>query len=128
MVVPVVLVFVGGGIGALLRYLVSLGFGSFWAGAFPLGTFAINLAGCFAIGVLAGLSERLPVDPQLRLFLQTGILGGFTTFSAFGLEALQLAQRGEWGTAAAYVLGSNLLGLALAFAGFALARTVIRVR
>jgi len=117
-----VLVFVGGGAGALVRYLVSLGVGSSWSGAFPLGTFLINLTGCFLIGALAGASERLLVDARLRLFLQTGVLGGYTTFSSFGLETVQLAHRGEWGTALVYVLGSNLLGLGLAFAGYWLAR------
>ena len=116
------LVLAGGGLGALARYLTSLGVGSAWDGSFPLGTFLINLLGCFLIGVLAGLSERTSVDPQLRLFLQTGILGGFTTFSSFGLETVQLVHRGEWGTAAVYVLGSNLLGLGLAFTGYWLLR------
>ena len=118
------LVFVGGGLGALLRYLMSLGVGSVWDGSFPLGTFLINLIGCFLIGALAGLSERTAVDPQLRLFLQTGILGGYTTFSSFGLETVQLVQRGEGGLAAAYVLGSNVLGLGLAFAGYLLVKAV----
>jgi CrcB protein len=122
------LVFVGGGLGALLRYLMSLGVGSVWDGAFPLGTFLINLIGCFLIGALAGLSERVPVDPQLRLFLQTGILGGYTTFSSFGLETVQLVQKGQGGIAALYVIGSNVLGLGLAFAGYWLVRTLVRAR
>ncbi len=121
-----VLVFIGGGLGALLRYLMSLGVGSAWDGSFPLGTFLINLIGCFCIGALAGLAERTPVDPQTRLFLQTGILGGFTTFSSFGLETVQLVNKGEWGTAVTYVLGSNLLGLGLAFAGYWLVRSLVR--
>jgi CrcB protein len=120
------LVFLGGGAGALCRYLMSLGVGSAWDGSFPLGTFLINVIGCFLIGALAGLSERASVDPRLRLFLQTGILGGYTTFSSFGLETVQLVNKGEWGTAAAYVLGSNLLGLALAFGGYWLARSLVR--
>jgi CrcB protein len=123
---PFLLVFAGGGAGALVRYLVSLGVGSAWDGSFPLGTFLINLTGCFLIGALAGLSERSSIDPQLRLFLQTGILGGYTTFSSFGLETVQLVHRGEWATAVAYVLGSNLLGLGLAFAGFWLVKGLVR--
>jgi CrcB protein len=119
---PFVLVFAGGGFGAALRYLVSLGVGTMWDGDFPLGTFLVNLGGCFAIGTLAGLSELMPIDPQWRLFLQTGVLGGFTTFSSFGLETVQLVHRGEWGVAAVYVLGSNLIGLGLAFAGYWLTR------
>lgn len=120
------LVFLGGGAGALCRYLMSLGVGSAWDGSFPLGTFFINVIGCFLIGSLAGLSERTSIDPQLRLFLQTGILGGYTTFSSFGLETVQLVHRGEFGTAATYVIGSNLLGLALAFGGYWLVRSLAR--
>jgi CrcB protein len=120
------LVFLGGGTGALCRYLMSLGVGFAWDSSFPLGTFLINVIGCFLIGSLAGLSERTSIDPQLRLFLQTGILGGYTTFSSFGLETVQLVNRGEFGTAATYVLGSNLLGLALAFVGYWLVRGLTR--
>ncbi len=94
------LVFLGGGIGALLRYGLAL------AAPGPLTTLAINAVGSFAIGLLLAA----PSGP-LRLFLVVGLLGGFTTFSAFSLEALQLWQRGQSALALAYVLGSVLLSL-----------------
>lgn len=85
---------------------------------FPWSTFAVNVVGCLAIGVLAGLAERHSMfGPGMRLFLFTGLLGGFTTFSAFGLEALFLLRRGEPWVAAAYVAGSVLLGLAAVWIG-----------
>ncbi len=108
------LVFVGGGSGALLRYLAALTVGG------PLATLGVNVAGCFAIGLLAA---TIPAEAgQLRLFLLTGLLGGFTTFSAFSLDALTLYQRGDVALAAAYILVSVLFSLAAAAAGLALAR------
>ena len=108
------LVFVGGGLGALCRYLAALLVGG------PLATMAVNIAGCFALGVLAA---AVPVEQgNMRLFFLTGLLGGFTTFSAFSLDALNLAQRGDPGHAAAYVVASVVLSLAAAAAGVAVAR------
>ena len=108
------LVFIGGGLGALLRYLAALIVGG------PIATLGVIVAGGFVIGLLAG---ALPADAsQLRLFLMTGLLGGFTTFSAFSLDALALWQRGQPGHAAAYVIASVLLSLAAAAAGLALSR------
>lgn len=122
---PFFIVFVAGGLGSLVRYAMSLGVGTLWDGQFPLGTFLINLLGCFGIGFLAGTAERIPIDPSLRLLLQTGFLGGFTTFSAFGLETFQLFRRGEGLTASGYLVGSNLLGIGLVFAGYFLARALV---
>ena len=119
---PIVIVFLGGGVGSVCRYLMSVFIGSLWDGAFPLGTFLINIIGCFLIGFLGGLSERMTVEPNLRLLLQTGFLGGFTTFSSFGLETTQLARSGEYGLASANMLASNLVGIAFVFSGFALSR------
>ena len=95
------LVFVGGGLGALLRYLVSLVVEG------PLATLAVNVSGSFLIGLLVAVPAG-----NLRLLLAVGLLGGFTTFSAFSLDALRLWQRGEPLLAAAYVVGSVLLSLA----------------
>ena len=113
----------GGAIGAMARHLLGG-----WVlhhtaqGRFPAGTFAVNVLGCLLIGALAGLAERHALaSPSLRVFLFTGVLGGFTTFSAFGLETLYLLRRGETGVAAAYVAGSVLLGLAAVWIGFRLA-------
>jgi len=97
------LVFVGGGLGALLRYLAGL------LAQGPLTTLAINVSGSFAIGLLVAI----PAGP-LRLFLAVGLLGGFTTFSAFSLDTIQLWQRGQAGLALAYVLGTTILSLAAA--------------
>lgn len=118
-------VFLGGGVGSLTRYLLSLWVGSLWDGTFPLGTFLINIIGCFFIGFLGGFSERTPVDPQVRLLLQTGFLGGFTTFSSFGLETMQLVRKGAHPEAFAYVIGSNLVGIAMVFAGYFAAKGLL---
>ena len=108
------LVFVGGGLGALLRYLAALTLGG------PLATLLVNVAGSFVIGLLAA---SLPLDQHpARLFLMTGLLGGFTTFSAFSLDAVALAQRGDYGHAALYVALSVSLSLAAAAAGILLGR------
>lgn len=109
----------GGGLGAMARYLVSG-----WIlhhtlqQRFPYGTFAVNLAGCLAIGLLMGAAERYEVlSPDARLFLVTGLLGGFTTFSAFGYETLFLLRRGEPWIAAGYVGASVAFGLAAVWLG-----------
>ena len=95
------LVFVGGGLGALLRYLLGL------IAPGPLTTLAINVVGCFLIGLLV----LMPAG-NMRLFLAVGLLGGFTTFSAFSLDALRLWQDGQPWPALAYILASLLLSLA----------------
>jgi len=116
-----VLVFVGGGLGALLRYAV--GRATLFAGwAPPLATLGVNIVGCFAMGLIAGWFASRGGPDGAKLFLTTGLLGGFTTFSAFGLDALTLYQRGAVGSALAYVAASVLLSLAAVAAGFALIR------
>jgi len=117
-------VFLGGGIGSALRYgvgRVSLA----WIGpSFPAGTLAVNVVGCFAMGALAEwlALHDAGVSQDVKLFLTTGILGGFTTFSAFALDTAALWQRGEAGTALLYVLASLVLSVAGLFAGMALLR------
>lgn len=114
--------FVGGGIGSVLR--LGVGRWSLLHGAtgFPWATLAVNLLGSFLIGVLAARLSAFEAGHVLRLFLVTGLLGGFTTFSAFSLDAMTLWQRGNAGAAIAYVLASVLLSLAAAPLGFTLAR------
>ena len=120
----IALVGLGGAVGSIARYLLAT-----WTmqaatpQKFPLGTFAVNLLGCLAAGLLAGWAERHPgvLSPELRLLLMVGVLGGFTTFSAFGLETVQLLRRGDWLVAGGYVCGSVLLGLALVLLGWRLA-------
>ncbi|GLR47897.1 fluoride efflux transporter CrcB [Sphingomonas astaxanthinifaciens] len=120
-----VLVFLGGGIGAVLRHGANrLGMMLFGTG-FPVATLAVNVVGSLLMGMLAAnLAEGPAASQQLRLFLTTGVLGGFTTFSAFSLDALTLWQRGQPGLAAAYVAGSVFLSLAAVGAGFVLGRAL----
>lgn len=89
---------------------------------FPWGTLAVNLLGCAAIGWLAALAERLLLGNGWRLFLMVGVLGGFTTFSAFSLQTLNLARAGATLAATGYVLGSLLLCMIGVWAGHALGR------
>ena len=106
----ILLVGLGGFAGAAARYLLGG-----WvlhhtlSAKFPWSTFAVNLLGCLIIGLLSGLAERLDwFSPSMRLLLLTGLLGGFTTFSAFGLETVHLLRRGELWMAGAYALASVL--------------------
>jgi CrcB protein len=112
------LVALGGAIGSVLRYetgafvLRQVG-----TTPFPWGTLTVNVAGCAIAGILAGLGEHFQyLTADVRLFLFTGFLGGFTTFSAFGVETIALVERGEWGIAASYVVASVLCGLAALWA------------
>jgi len=118
------LVAVGGATGSLARYLLSTWtMQSASAQKFPLGTLLVNLVGCLVAGILAGLALRHPgwLTQELRLLLFVGLLGGFTTFSAFGLETAALLRRGDWLLASGYVGASVLLGLALLLLGIRLA-------
>ena len=88
---------------------------------FPYATFAVNVLGCLAVGVLAGVAVRYDVfSPSARLFLFTGLLGGFTTYSAFGLETVYLIRRGDLGTAVLYAGASTVLGIAAVWLAFKL--------
>lgn len=108
----------GGGIGTVLRYgLSNLAYRAA-GGVFPSGTLAVNLGGSLAIGALWAVFEKGALTPNARLFLMTGILGGFTTFSTFTLENFSLLRNGELKLAAANVLVSNVAGIFLVFAGF----------
>ena len=112
-------VFLGGGIGSILRYAVGLCIG---AAAFPWATLAVNAGGSLAIGLLGGWGERFGWSEAMRLALTVGLCGGFTTFSTFSKESLALAQSGRWVALALYVLASFSLGLFAVMAGFVLAR------
>lgn len=121
------LVFVGAGLGGVLRHGVNLA-GLRWLGpGFPWSTLAVNVAGSAAMGMLAGwLVARIGAGwaQDVRLFLATGVLGGFTTFSAFSLDAWLLWQRGEPFQAAVYVAASVVLSIAALGAGLMLVRTL----
>ena len=116
------LVFLGGGLGAAARHGINRAGLALLGSGFPWWTMAINIAGSFLIGLLAGLFGALETGENTRLFLTTGFLGGFTTFSAFSLDALTLWQRGAQMEAGGYVLGSVILSLLAAAAGLAIAR------
>lgn len=116
----VLLVALGGALGSMARFKLSgwvLHQTPNWR--FPAGTLAVNLIGCFIAGLLAGMAVKQDVfTPEARLFLFTGLLGGFTTFSAFGLETLLLLKRGEAGVAIANVVISVVVGLLVAWLGY----------
>ena len=119
----VLLVALGGAIGSVTRYKLSglvLQHTIDWR--FPAGTFAVNVIGCLVAGVLAGLAEKHEMfTADVRLLLFTGILGGFTTFSAFGLETMFLLKRGELMVASANIVLSVVAGLAALWLGLGLA-------
>ena len=116
------LVFVGGGLGSLSRHAINRAGLAMLGPGFPWWTFAVNVAGSFAIGLLAGLFGGFETGNNARLFLITGFLGGFTTFSAFSLDALTLWERGQPMQAGLYVLGSVMLSLIAAAAGLMMSR------
>jgi len=120
-------VFLGGGIGSALRYGVGRAALAMAGPNFPLGTLVVNLLGCTLMGILVEwLAWRdTGIDASIKLFLTTGLLGGFTTFSAFALDAVALWQRGEVLTAAAYAAGSVVLSIVGFLAGMALMRTFV---
>jgi len=121
----VLYVFVGGGVGAAARYLVS-GLVYRWIDpAFPYGTLVVNITGCFLIGFLASIfQDRFLVNTSLRLFLTIGILGGFTTFSTFSLETLHMLQEGSTALALLNIGGSIVGGLLASWVGIFLGRMV----
>ena len=108
-----VLVFIGGGLGASLRHAVNMLCARCIGTGFPYGTFIINITGSIVMGLIAGyLAFKGEASQPWRLFLMTGVLGGYTTFSAFSLDAVLLYERGEMGLALFYVLGSVAFSIA----------------
>jgi CrcB protein len=117
------LVFVGGGLGSTLRHTINVACARCLGTAFPYHTFIINITGSIVMGLIAGyLAFKGEASQPWRLFLMTGILGGYTTFSAYSLDAVLLYERGETGLALLYVLGSVVLSIAGLVAGLALVR------
>jgi CrcB protein len=115
----------GGGIGAAARYGVNVWSGRVLGTEFPWHTLIVNVVGCFIMGLLTGLmAQKLNLSPEARAFLTTGILGGFTTFSAFSLDVVLLVERKAMLAAGAYVAASVLLSIAAVFAGLHLMRTL----
>jgi len=115
----VLMVFVGGGIGSVLRYFVALAIPS---AAFPWATLAVNVVGSLSIGLFGGWSVRFGWSDAARLALTVGLCGGFTTFSTFSKESLALAESGRWCAFAAYSLSSVAIGIVAVALGYWLAR------
>jgi len=118
-------VFIGGGIGALARYLLQ-GFVYRFAGTeFPYGTLIVNILGCFTIGILmSSMEERFLATPTLRLFLTIGILGGFTTFSSFSYETMALVREGNLLAGGMNVIATVVVCLGATWLGLGLGRYV----
>jgi fluoride exporter len=115
----------GSGIGGVLRYGMQSLVYKFYPFSFPLGTFSVNLIGCFLIGVFVGLAEKGNIlSPETRLFLITGICGGFTTFSTFSYDNIALIKSGEWLYFILYLTGSVVLGILATYLGIMLIKTV----
>lgn len=120
----IALIALGGAAGSVARYLVGRLMGPQADGVVPWHTFAVNATGAFLIGLLLVLAARLGWPGWWRPLLAVGVLGGYTTFSTFSLEVVELAMRGAWTTAAAYGLGSLVVGVAAAACGILVGRTV----
>lgn len=121
-----ILVAMGGGIGACLRYGTGL-----WlfkpSMSFPWPTWWINIIGCFAAGIFFALSQKYPLlQQETRLFLMVGVLGGFTTFSSFGLETFQLLRQGQTLLALTYALSSLMVGVMVLAIGFYLFDSLLK--
>jgi CrcB protein len=115
---------VGGGLGALIRYFVA-GWVQPAGATFNWGIFVVNITGGLVMGLIVEASAlKLNLSPELRAFLTTGILGGYTTFSTFSLDSALLLQKGEYALAAAYIIGSVVLSIAALFAGLWLVRVI----
>lgn len=113
----ILLIGIGGFIGSVSRYLLSLGIQNKFLSAFPYGTLSVNIIGCFLIGIVYALSDRGNVTVEWRLFLATGILGGFTTFSSFSNDTVSMLRDAQYSYAFLYVSSSVLLGLLATFFG-----------
>jgi CrcB protein len=122
------IVFLGAGIGGALRHGVNVGATRLFGFGFPFGTLIVNIVGSFLIGLFAGYFAFRPgIGQHMRLFLTTGLLGGFTTFSAFSLDTALLVERHSYGLAAGYVVGSVSAGLLALFLGLSLFRTAVHL-
>lgn len=116
----------GGGLGTILRYVVSSMDHRLFQGILPVGTLMVNITGSLAIGFLWGFCERVDIAAGVRLFIFIGLLGGYTTFSSFALENLNLLRDGEMRIAAVNIIATNFLGLIAVFLGFYAARFFLR--
>ena len=121
MIKNILLIGLGGGIGSIARYFCQKWIAENTQHPFPWGTFVVNIAGCFLIGIIYTIAERTTVlAPQIRLLLITGFCGGFTTFSTFAFENMSLLRNGDMTYMLLYTLASVVLGIAAVFAGIGL--------
>lgn len=119
------LVGLGGGLGSILRYLTSVFVSRQFPSAFPWGTFAVNFIGCLLAGIFIGMLERQQIiNTDLKLLLITGFCGGYTTFSAFSVENLNLIQNGNTLTALLYITGSILAGIIAVVGGLMITKSI----
>ncbi|WP_429816729.1 fluoride efflux transporter CrcB [Ensifer sp. B1-9] len=120
------LVGAGGAIGSILRYIAGLWAIHRFGPSFPWGTLGVNITGSFLIGLLAEMIMRkFGASPEMRVFLITGVLGGYTTFSAFSLDAITLAERGDVMLSIVYIIASVALSILAVFCGLALVRAIV---
>lgn len=119
----ILLIGAGGFLGSVSRYIISQFVQNKMLSGFPYGTLAVNLIGSFLIGVVFALFEKGNISPEYRLFIATGILGGFTTFSAFSLDTLTLIQEGVYLETTLYILITLIGGISLAFLGNLIIKT-----
>ena len=108
----------GSFIGGIFRYLLSVLIQSKTATHFPLGTLTVNIIGCFFIGIVIGFFDKGQISNEWKLFLATGVIGGFTTFLAFSIETFALFREGHTGYALLYVFGSVVLGLLATYVAY----------
>jgi CrcB protein len=109
---PIIIIWLGGGLGSLLRYWMQIGVNRYTTVSFPAGTLLVNITGCFIIGILYGLSNKYTwLTFEWRLFLVTGFCGGFTTFSSFSYESISLFRQGNYIYFILYAVLSVILGL-----------------
>ncbi len=123
----ILLLLSGGAIGTLARYGLSGLTHKYFEGTFPLGTLVVNLAGSLIIGLIWGLWETENIPTHIRTFIFIGILGGFTTFSSYTLETLNLFKDGDTKMALVNIFANNILGLLLVFLGFIAARGILNI-
>jgi CrcB protein len=120
----ILMVALGGALGSVVRYVVAGAVQPAWWPGFPFGIFVVNITGGLVMGLITAMAAlKLNLTPEMRAFLTTGILGGYTTFSTFSLDSAMLMERGAHVQAAAYVIGSVALSILALFAGLWIVRT-----